>query len=152
MLIKYSSRIKLMCRFLGVSASADIEEIKAAYRKLSKEYHPDTTSLPLKTASTKFIQLREAYIVLSKDDSRRFYDWTLAQEAESREARRMVSNIEDPFEQDRLSVESVPDIVDRLGGKNLKLSDQAMTALSIDIVIILFSICCMIYAIFFKEY
>ncbi|KAI9082967.1 hypothetical protein K1719_035110 [Acacia pycnantha] len=31
--------------FLGVSAEADLEEIKAAYRRLSKEYHPDTTSL-----------------------------------------------------------------------------------------------------------
>uniref|UniRef100_A0A0A9G4V8 Uncharacterized protein n=1 Tax=Arundo donax TaxID=35708 RepID=A0A0A9G4V8_ARUDO len=42
-------------------------------------------------------------------------------------------------------------MVDRLGGKNMKLSDQAMTALTIDIVIIIFSICCIIYAVFFKE-
>ncbi|RWW31348.1 hypothetical protein GW17_00004021 [Ensete ventricosum] len=138
-------------RFLGVSAEADMEEIKAAYRRLSKEYHPDTTSLPLKAASEKFIQLREAYNVLSNEDRRRFYDWTLAQEAESRRLRQMRMKLEDPYDQDVRNCESVPDTVDRLGGKNMKLSDQAMTALTIDIGIILFSICCIIYVVLFKE-
>ncbi|RRT48735.1 hypothetical protein B296_00035443 [Ensete ventricosum] len=138
-------------RFLGVSAEADMEEIKAAYRRLSKEYHPDTTSLPLKAASEKFIQLREAYNVLSNEDRRRFYDWTLAQEAESRRLRQMRMKLDDPYDQDVRNWESVPDTVDRLGGKNMKLSDQAMTALTIDIGIILFSICCIIYVVLFKE-
>lgn len=128
-----------------------MEEIKAAYRRLSKEYHPDTTFLPLKAAADKFIQLREAYNVLSDEDSRRFYDWTLAQEAESRRAERMRMKLEDPYEQDVRNHESVPDMVDRLGGKNMKLSDQAMTAITIDAVIIMFSICCLIYVVFFKE-
>ncbi|URE09986.1 DnaJ domain [Musa troglodytarum] len=138
-------------QFLGVSAEADMEEIKAAYRRLSKEYHPDTTSLPLKAASERFIQLREAYNVLSNRDSRRFYDWTLAQEAESRRLRQMRMKLEDPYEQDVRNWQSVPDTVDRLGGKNMKLSDQAMTALTIDVGIILFSICCIIYVVLFKE-
>ncbi|WOL14255.1 hypothetical protein Cni_G23035 [Canna indica] len=138
-------------QFLGVAAEADMEEIKAAYRRLSKEYHPDTTSLPLKAASEKFIQLREAYNVLSNADSRRFYDWTLTQEAESRRLQQMRMRLEDPYEQDVRNWESVPDTVDRLGGKNMKLSDQAMTALTIDIGIILFSICCIIYVVLFKE-
>ncbi|CAL9187464.1 unnamed protein product, partial [Musa hybrid cultivar] len=138
-------------QFLGVSAEADMEEIKAAYRRLSKEYHPDTTSLPLKAASEKFIQLREAYNVVSNEDSRRFYDWTLAQEAESRRLRQMRMKLEDPYEQDLRNWQSVPDTVDRLGGKNMKLSDQAMTALTIDIGIILFTICCIIYVVLFKE-
>ncbi|KAF8736790.1 hypothetical protein HU200_014303 [Digitaria exilis] len=111
-------------RFLGIAPEADIEEIKAAYRRLSKEYHPDTTTLPLKTASEKFIRLREVYNVLSKEETRRFYDWTLAQEAESRRLQQL---------------------------RNMKLSDQAMTALTIDIVIIIISACCIIYAVFFKE-
>lgn len=137
--------------FLGVSAEADMEEIKAAYRRLSKEYHPDTTALPLKAASEKFIQLREAYNVLSNEDSRRFYDWTLAQEAESRRLQRMRARLEDPYEQDVRNWKSVPDTVDRLGGKNMKLSDQAVTALTIDIGIIIFCICCIIYVVVFKE-
>ncbi|XP_061362845.1 NAD(P)H-quinone oxidoreductase subunit T, chloroplastic [Gastrolobium bilobum] len=136
--------------FLGVSADADLEEIKVAYRRLSKEYHPDTTSLPLKTASEKFMKLREVYNVLSKEESRRFYDWTLAQEAASRQAEKMKMRLEDPYEQQVNNWESVPDMVDRLGGKNMELSDQAVSAITIDVFIIIFSICCIIYVIFFK--
>lgn len=139
-------------QFLGVAPDADLEEIKAAYRRLSKEYHPDTTSLPLKTASEKFMRLREIYDVLSDEESRRFYDWTLAQEVASREAEKMRIKLEDPFIQDFVNYEPVPDMVDRLGGKNMQLSDQAMTALTFDIVVVIFSICCIIYAVFFKEY
>ncbi|KAK3118596.1 hypothetical protein QOZ80_9BG0702130 [Eleusine coracana subsp. coracana] len=137
--------------FLGINPKSDIEEIKAAYRRLSKEYHPDTTTLPLKTASEKFIRLREVYNVLSKEETRRFYDWTLAQEAESRRLQQLRSRLEDPYEQDLQNYESVPDMVDRLGGKNMKLSDQAMTALTFDIVIIFISFLSIIYALFFKE-
>ncbi|XP_031267485.1 NAD(P)H-quinone oxidoreductase subunit T, chloroplastic [Pistacia vera] len=138
-------------QFLGVSAKADLEEIKAAYRRLSKEYHPDTTSLPLKVASERFLKLREVYDVLCNEESRRFYDWTLAQEAASRQAEKLKMKLEDPYEQDLKNYESVPDLVDRLGGRNLELSDQAMSALTIDIVIIIFAICCIVYVLFFKE-
>jgi curved DNA-binding protein CbpA len=136
---------------LGIAPEADIEEIKAAYRRLSKEYHPDTTRLPLKSASEKFIRLREVYNVLSKEETRRFYDWTLAQEAESRRLQQLRSRLEDPYELDIQNYEPVPDMVDRLGGKNMELSDQAMTALTFDIAIFIISICCIIYALFFKE-
>ncbi|KAM6570790.1 hypothetical protein CsatB_018775 [Cannabis sativa] len=139
-------------QFLGVSSEADLEEIKGAYRRLSKEYHPDTTALPLKAASEKFLRLREVYDVLSNDESRRFYDWTLAQEAASRQAEKLRMKLEDPYEQDLSNYEPVPDVVDRLGGKNMALSDQAMTALTIDIFILFVSIACIIiYFIFFKE-
>ncbi|XP_030470373.1 NAD(P)H-quinone oxidoreductase subunit T, chloroplastic [Syzygium oleosum] len=138
-------------QFLGISASADLEEIKAAYRRLSKEYHPDTTSLPLKTASVKFLKLREVYDVLSNDESRRFYDWTLAQEAASRQAEKMRMRLEDPYEQDLQNYKPVPDMVDRLGGRNLDLSDQAMSALTFDVFIIIFAICSIIYVVYFKE-
>ncbi|XP_050378128.1 NAD(P)H-quinone oxidoreductase subunit T, chloroplastic [Argentina anserina] len=138
-------------QFLGVSAEADLEEIKAAYRRLSKEYHPDTTSLPLKTASDKFVRLREIYDVLSDEESRRFYNWTLAQEAASRQAEIMRLRLEDPYEKEVETYEPIPDMVDRLGGKNMALGDQATTALTIDIFIIIFAICCIVYVILFKE-
>lgn len=128
-----------------------MEEIKAAYRRLSKEYHPDTTSLPLKAASEKFLKLREVYDVLSNEESRRFYDWTLAQEAASRKAEKLKMKFEDPYDQELKNYESIPDTVDRLGGRNMELSDQAMTALTFDIVIIIFAFCCIIYALYFKE-
>ncbi|KAI5356028.1 hypothetical protein L3X38_008923 [Prunus dulcis] len=138
-------------QFLGVSAEADLEEIKAAYRRLSKEYHPDTTSLPLKTASDKFVRLREIYNVLSNEETRRFYNWTLAQEAASRQAEIMRMKLEDPYVKEVEKYKPVPDMVDRLGGRNMALGDQAMTALTIDVFIIIFAICCIIYVIFFKE-
>ncbi|KAG9140524.1 hypothetical protein Leryth_022148 [Lithospermum erythrorhizon] len=138
-------------QFLGVSAVADTEEIKAAYRRLSKEYHPDTTSLPLKAASEKFMRLREIYDVLSDGEKRKFYDWTLAQEAASREAEKMRMKLQDPYIQEVQEFESVPDMVDRLGGKNMELSTQAKTALTFDILIVLFSFCCIIYVLVFKE-
>ncbi|KAL7176608.1 hypothetical protein ACSBR2_030030 [Camellia fascicularis] len=103
-------------QFLGVAVDADMEEIKAAYRRLSKEYHPDTTSLPLKVASDKFMKLREVYDVLSHEQKRNFYDWTLAQEAASRQAEKMRMKLEDPYMKEIENYESVPDLVDRLGG------------------------------------
>ncbi|KAL9286170.1 NAD(P)H-quinone oxidoreductase subunit T [Arabidopsis thaliana] len=138
-------------QFLGVSTDADLEEIKSAYRRLSKEYHPDTTSLPLKTASEKFMKLREVYNVLSDEGTRRFYDWTLAQEVASRQAEKMRMKLEDPKEQDFRGYESIPDMVDRLGGRNMELSDQAMTALTFDILIVLFAVCCIVFVIVFKD-
>uniref|UniRef100_A0A0F7H018 Chaperone DnaJ-domain superfamily protein n=1 Tax=Erodium foetidum TaxID=337372 RepID=A0A0F7H018_9ROSI len=138
-------------QFLGVSAKADLEEIKAAYRRLSKEYHPDTTSLPLKTASEKFMKLREVYGTLSNAEKRNFYDWTLAQEAASRKMGKTMMNMRDPNQTDIENYVPVPDLVDRLDGKNLDLSDQAMSALTFDIAIILFSICCIIYVVYFKK-
>ncbi|CAO2835311.1 unnamed protein product [Amaranthus hypochondriacus] len=139
-------------QFLGIKPDADLEEIKTAYRRLSKEYHPDTTSLPIKTASEKFMRLREIYDVLSDEESRRFYDWTLAQEAASRQAEKLRMRLEDPYEQDVMNYKPTPDLIDRLGGKNIALSDQAMTALTFDAIIVVFSIFCIIYAVFFKEY
>ncbi|KAK9079372.1 hypothetical protein SSX86_001043 [Deinandra increscens subsp. villosa] len=138
-------------QFLGVPAEADLEEIKAAYRRLSKEYHPDTTSLPLKAASEMFLKLREVYKELSDPEKRRFYDWTLAQEAASREAEKMRVKLDDPYMKDIENFESIPDMVDRLGGRNMELSDQAKSALTFDILIIIFSICCILYVVIFKE-
>ncbi|KAK8691606.1 hypothetical protein V6N13_075110 [Hibiscus sabdariffa] len=138
-------------QFLGVSAEADLEEIKAAYRRLSKEYHPDTTSLPLKTASEKFMKLREVYNVLSNQETRGFYDWTLAQEAASRKAEKLRMRLDDPYQQDLRNYKPKPDKVDRLGGRNMELSDQAMTALTFDVLVIIFAICCTVYVLVFKE-
>ncbi len=50
---------------LGVSKSASKDEIKKAYRKLSKQYHPDINKEP--DAEDKFKEIAEAYEVLSDD-------------------------------------------------------------------------------------
>ena len=55
-------------KILGVSVDADAKEIKAAYRKLARKYHPDMN--PDKNAAEKFKEVAEAYEVL-KDSGRR---------------------------------------------------------------------------------
>jgi curved DNA-binding protein CbpA len=59
---------------MGVHPSASPIEIRRAYREASKKYHPDTTTLPTTTATTKFQALNEAYAVISNPDRRLAYD------------------------------------------------------------------------------
>ncbi|GFY96860.1 hypothetical protein Acr_11g0011660 [Actinidia rufa] len=75
-----------------------------------------TTSLPLKAASNKFMQLREIYDVLSNEERRRFYNWMLAQEAANHKAKRMRVKLNDPHMQEVENWESVLDMVDRYSG------------------------------------
>lgn len=58
---------------LGVPRSASDDEIKKAYRKLAKQYHPDSNPGD-KTAEAKFKEASEAYAVLSDPDKKRQYD------------------------------------------------------------------------------
>ena len=57
---------------LGVSKSADEKEIKSAFRKLAKKYHPDVSKEP--DAAEKFKEAQEAYAVLSDEQKRKQYD------------------------------------------------------------------------------
>lgn len=57
---------------LGVSKTADDKEIKSAFRKLAKQYHPDVNKAP--DAAEKFKEAQEAYAVLSDETKRKQYD------------------------------------------------------------------------------
>lgn len=59
-------------RVLGVSKNATPNEIKNAYRKLAKMYHPDVNADP--DTEKKFKQIQKAYMVLSDPDKRAQYD------------------------------------------------------------------------------
>jgi curved DNA-binding protein len=56
-------------KILGVSRTADADEIKKAYRKLARQHHPDAGG-----DEAKFKEINEAYEVLSDDEKRKMYD------------------------------------------------------------------------------
>jgi DnaJ-class molecular chaperone len=69
---------------LGVSKTATEDQIKSAYRKLARKYHPDVNPGD-KSAEDKFKELNEAYEVLSDPEKRKKYDqlgqnWKAGQE------------------------------------------------------------------------
>lgn len=59
---------------LGVSKTATDEELKKAYRRLAKKYHPDANPDNKEEAEKKFKEVNEAYEVLSDSQKRRMYD------------------------------------------------------------------------------
>ncbi|MEZ5479825.1 MAG: DnaJ domain-containing protein [Thiolinea sp.] len=59
-------------KILGVERSADADEIRKAYRRLAKKYHPDVSKEP--DAETRFKEVGEAYEVLKDADKRATYD------------------------------------------------------------------------------
>jgi len=58
---------------LGVARSATADEIKAAFRKLARLYHPDVAKNKV-SGEAKFKEINEAYEVLSDPENRRLYD------------------------------------------------------------------------------
>jgi molecular chaperone DnaJ len=59
---------------LGVSRDANDDQLKKAYRKLAKQYHPDNNLGDTETANAKMKEINEAYGVLSDQNKRKTYD------------------------------------------------------------------------------
>jgi molecular chaperone DnaJ len=59
---------------LGVPKSSPQKDIKSAYRKLARKWHPDTNPANPKAAEEKFKEISEAYEVLGDPEKRRKYD------------------------------------------------------------------------------
>lgn len=58
---------------LGIDKSASEKELKSAYRKLAKKYHPDANPGD-KQSEEKFKELSEAYDILKDPEKRKLYD------------------------------------------------------------------------------
>lgn len=69
-------------KILGVSKDADDATIKKAFRKLAKEYHPDTNGGNAEAAK-KFQEINEAYSVLSDETKRKAYDEDKGEQSEA---------------------------------------------------------------------
>lgn len=71
-----STTYKDYYELLGVTRNASEKDIKAAFRKLARKYHPDLqkTEPEKKQAEKKFIEINEAYEVLSDPEKRAKYD------------------------------------------------------------------------------
>lgn len=73
-------------KIMGVNRDAPLKDIKLAYRRLARKYHPDLNKEP--QAEEKFKELGEAYEVLKDPEKRKIYDqhgseWTAGQQAGS---------------------------------------------------------------------
>src|SRR5919198_1932878 len=68
-----ATRAKSLYDVLGVAKNASQDEIKKAYRKLAREYHPDRNPGD-KSAEEKFKEIQGAYDVLSDIEKRKQYD------------------------------------------------------------------------------
>ncbi|MFT6443345.1 MAG: curved DNA-binding protein CbpA [Salibacteraceae bacterium] len=64
--------IQDLYKILGLSPSANKEDIKKAYRKLALEWHPDKNKSP--NAHEMFIKINEAYLILYDEQARAKYD------------------------------------------------------------------------------
>jgi len=62
-------------KILDISRNATIDDIKKAYKKLALKYHPDRNSDSDKeTAKAKFVEINEAYEILSDEKKKKIYD------------------------------------------------------------------------------
>ena len=76
---------------LGVSTSANNAELRKAFRQLSKQLHPDTTSLPSDEATRQFQKVCEAYDLLSDPVLRAKYDLFIEKE------KNLISQKKEPY-------------------------------------------------------
>lgn len=104
---------------LGISRTASADDIKKAYRRLARQYHPDMHSGAKKTEmEKKFKELNEAHEVLSDADKRKKYDQYGAQweQAEAYERARRAAEAQGGGQTHSFGGEGFSDIFESLFG------------------------------------
>ncbi len=79
-------------KILGVNENASNHELRKAFCKLSIELHPDTTSLEIDVAKSKFQEVLEAYEHLNNSNLRKIYDDKLKENSRSKNNTNVLNN------------------------------------------------------------
>ena len=80
-------------KILGVNENASNHELRKAFCKLSIELHPDTTSLEIDVAKSKFQEVLEAYEHLNNSNLRKIYDDKLKENSKSTNNTNVLNNL-----------------------------------------------------------
>ena len=80
-------------KILGVNENASNHELRKAFCKLSIELHPDTTSLEIDVAKSKFQEVLEAYEHLNNSNLRKIYDEKLKENSRSKNNTNVLNNL-----------------------------------------------------------
>ena len=80
-------------KILGVNENATNHELRKAFCKLSIELHPDTTSLEIDVAKSKFQEVLEAYEHLNNSNLRKIYDDKLKENSGSKKINNVINNL-----------------------------------------------------------
>ena len=80
-------------KILGVNENASNHELRKAFCKLSIELHPDTTSLEIDVAKSKFQEVLEAYENLNNSNLRKIYDEKIKAKSRSENSTNVLNNL-----------------------------------------------------------
>ena len=80
-------------KILGVNENASNHELRKAFCKLSIELHPDTTSLEIDVAKSKFQEVLEAYEHLNNSNLRKIYDDKLKEKSRTTNNTDVLNNL-----------------------------------------------------------
>ena len=80
-------------KILGVNENASNHELRKAFCKLSIELHPDTTSLEIEVAKSKFQEVLEAYEHLNNSNLRKIYDDKLKENSRIKNNTNVLNNL-----------------------------------------------------------
>ena len=80
-------------KILGVNENASNHELRKAFCKLSIELHPDTTSLEIDVAKSKFQEVLEAYENLNNSNLRKIYDEKIKEKSRSANNTNVLNNL-----------------------------------------------------------